>query len=190
VKDALRLIVVPEDQSQFEEEVDLILQWYNEHRPHVTLGGQTPNEVYYSRPPANEQPRYRCARRPILTTISSKLSKINSPLRAHSSWLSRRPLGAWLSTRHGPFGNQPFVGFLAGGRAVLSKVDGPAILIDNRLPAGLVFDVAGRGQRRGFFRHRAILSNHQPVITGQMGFLGLHCRPPAGKKDTIFSAVF
>ena len=53
----LRLIVVPEDQSQFEREVQRIVGWYNESRPHMTLNGKTPNEVYHSRPPANEQPR-------------------------------------------------------------------------------------------------------------------------------------
>ena len=66
VKDLLRLITVPEDQSQFEREVGLIINWYNEHRPHDTLAGRTPNEVYFSRSPANEQPRFepraRCPR--------------------------------------------------------------------------------------------------------------------------------
>ncbi len=29
----------------------------NEHRPHMSLGSQPPNEVYFDRPPANEKPR-------------------------------------------------------------------------------------------------------------------------------------
>ena len=49
-------ITVPEDQSQFEREVERITEWYNEHRPHDTLNGRTPNEVFFSRPAANEQP--------------------------------------------------------------------------------------------------------------------------------------
>jgi len=57
MKEYLRQIVVPEDQAEFERELSLIIHWYNEHRPHDTLGGKTPNEVYFSRPPANEQPR-------------------------------------------------------------------------------------------------------------------------------------
>ena len=57
MKEILRLIVVPEDQSQFEREVQCIVDWYNESRPHMTLNGKTPDEVYHSRPPANEQPR-------------------------------------------------------------------------------------------------------------------------------------
>ena len=57
VKDILRLITVPEEQSQFERELSLIINWYNEHRPHDTLGGRMPNEVYFSRQAANEQPR-------------------------------------------------------------------------------------------------------------------------------------
>jgi len=58
MKESLRLIVVPEDQVEFERELSLIIKWYNEHRPHDTLGGKTPNEVYFSRPAANEQPRF------------------------------------------------------------------------------------------------------------------------------------
>ncbi len=56
-KELLAMITVPEDQPQFEREVELIIEWYNEHRPHDTLGGRTPDEVFFSRPPANEQPR-------------------------------------------------------------------------------------------------------------------------------------
>jgi hypothetical protein len=52
-----RLEVVPEDQTQFEREVGFTIDWYNEHRPHETLGVKTSNEVYFSRPPANELPR-------------------------------------------------------------------------------------------------------------------------------------
>ena len=57
LKDILRLTLVPEEQTQFEREVGLIVDWYNEHRPHDTLDGKTPNEVYFSRLAANEQPR-------------------------------------------------------------------------------------------------------------------------------------
>jgi hypothetical protein len=48
---------IPEDQADFERDVGLIVDWYNEHRPHATLGGRTPNEVHFSRPATNEQPR-------------------------------------------------------------------------------------------------------------------------------------
>jgi putative transposase len=58
VKEILRLIIIPEEQSLFETEMDFIVRWYNEHRPHETLDGKTPNEVYFSRKAANEQPRY------------------------------------------------------------------------------------------------------------------------------------
>jgi len=57
VKEILRLITVPEAQSQFEREMKCIIEWFNEHRPHEALDGRTPNEVYFSRLPANEQPR-------------------------------------------------------------------------------------------------------------------------------------
>ena len=48
---------MPEDQEQFEREVACIIEWYNEHRPHDTLSGKTPNEIHFSRLPANEQLR-------------------------------------------------------------------------------------------------------------------------------------
>ena len=59
----LRLTIIAEDQSQFEQEVTLIIEWYNEHRPHNTLAGKTPNEVYLSRPAASEQPRHEPRKR-------------------------------------------------------------------------------------------------------------------------------
>ncbi len=57
LKEILRLITVPEDQAAFEREVAFVIDWYNEYRPHETLGGKTPNEVYFTRRPANEQSR-------------------------------------------------------------------------------------------------------------------------------------
>ena len=58
LKEILRLITIPEDQTEFEREVDLAIVWYNEHRPHETLEGKTPNEVQFGRSPANEQARF------------------------------------------------------------------------------------------------------------------------------------
>ncbi len=57
LKEILSLITVPEHQPDFEHEVGLAIDWHNAHRPHETLDGKTPNEVYFSRPPANERPR-------------------------------------------------------------------------------------------------------------------------------------
>jgi hypothetical protein len=58
LKELLRLTTIPEDQTAFERELGLILDWYNEHRPYETLDGKTPNEVHYARPAANERPRF------------------------------------------------------------------------------------------------------------------------------------
>jgi hypothetical protein len=41
-----------------QRELNFVAEWYNEHRPHETLGGRTPNEVFYDRHPANRRPRY------------------------------------------------------------------------------------------------------------------------------------
>ena len=63
LKEILRLTTIPEDQTEFERELGLIIDWYNEHRPHETLDGKTPNEVHFSRPAANEQPRFEPRRK-------------------------------------------------------------------------------------------------------------------------------
>jgi len=54
----LRQVTISEDQTHFEQELRRIVDWYNEHCPHNTLDGKTPNEVYFLRPAANERPRF------------------------------------------------------------------------------------------------------------------------------------
>ena len=41
----------------FRGELVAFIDWYNEYRPHTTLGGKTPEEVYHHRYPANRRPR-------------------------------------------------------------------------------------------------------------------------------------
>jgi putative transposase len=55
--EATRRIVVPLRQAGFRRELASFFAWYNEHRPHTTLHGKTPNEVYFRFRPANERPR-------------------------------------------------------------------------------------------------------------------------------------
>jgi len=58
IKDeATRRILVPESRKTFRREILSYTDWYNQHRPHTTLAGRTPNEVYFGRPPANRKPR-------------------------------------------------------------------------------------------------------------------------------------
>ncbi len=52
-----QLSLVPLSRESFRKEMVLIGEWYNEHRPHMTLGGKTPNEIYEKRFPANRKPR-------------------------------------------------------------------------------------------------------------------------------------
>ena len=49
--------LIPLRRTSFRSELVMIAQWYNEDRPHVTLGGRTPNEVYERRFSANRKPR-------------------------------------------------------------------------------------------------------------------------------------
>ena len=39
-------------------ELLLFVAWYNQHRPHTTLAGRTPDEMYFPCRPANTGPRY------------------------------------------------------------------------------------------------------------------------------------
>lgn len=52
------LTIVPWRRQDFRRELSSFLDWYNEHRPHTTLKGCTPNEVYYRRFPAHRKPRW------------------------------------------------------------------------------------------------------------------------------------
>jgi len=52
-----RRIVVPTNQKEFEHELSLWATWYNSHRPHMSLRGRTPDEVYYRKRAANTLPR-------------------------------------------------------------------------------------------------------------------------------------
>jgi hypothetical protein len=52
-----RRMLVPVRRDAFLHGLRWFRDWYNEHRPHTTLGGRTPNEVYFKRRPANRRPR-------------------------------------------------------------------------------------------------------------------------------------
>jgi hypothetical protein len=52
-----QLPMIPLRRESFRNELAMIVQWYNEHRPHDSLGGKTPNEVYENRFPCNRKPR-------------------------------------------------------------------------------------------------------------------------------------
>jgi putative transposase len=52
------LSVVPYVRRAFQRELSLFIDWYNEHRPHDTVLGATPNEVYFKRRRANQAPRF------------------------------------------------------------------------------------------------------------------------------------
>jgi len=55
--ECIRRILVPLCHQQFRHEMSLFVEWYNEHRPHTTLAGRTPNEVYFEQRPTHRRPR-------------------------------------------------------------------------------------------------------------------------------------
>jgi transposase InsO family protein len=52
-----RLLFVPYRREAFLRELMPAAEWYNEHRPHSWLRGQTPNERYNGEFPTNRRPR-------------------------------------------------------------------------------------------------------------------------------------
>ena len=43
--------------EDFVEEVEVFVDYYNDHRPHSRHNGKIPNEVYFGLPAANSRPR-------------------------------------------------------------------------------------------------------------------------------------
>jgi hypothetical protein len=56
--EATRRISVSLRASLFRQELSWFVVWYNQHRPHTTLGGRTPDEVFFHQRPANHSPRF------------------------------------------------------------------------------------------------------------------------------------
>ncbi len=52
------LAFMPFVQRSFRRELELFFDWYNQDRPHMTLDGATPDEVYFKLRPANRAPRF------------------------------------------------------------------------------------------------------------------------------------
>jgi putative transposase len=51
------LLLIPYSRDAFQRELDAVIGWYNESRPHTWVGGKTPDEVYHGRFAANRKPR-------------------------------------------------------------------------------------------------------------------------------------
>jgi transposase InsO family protein len=69
-----RRILVPISKKDMIHETELFFNWYNEHRPHMTLSGKTPNEVYYHRHAANAKPRIETRPKAKHSTLCAKPS--------------------------------------------------------------------------------------------------------------------
>jgi len=53
-----RVILVPLRREKMREELQHFQVWYNQSRPHMTLAGSTPDEVYHRRHPGRRYPRF------------------------------------------------------------------------------------------------------------------------------------
>ena len=56
-QEGTRRILVPLRRESFRRELRLFTLWYNTHRPHSTLAGKTPEDVYRDAPSGHELPR-------------------------------------------------------------------------------------------------------------------------------------
>jgi transposase InsO family protein len=75
-----RRILVPFRREAVRQEVATFVAWYNECRPNMTLKGRTPNEVYFSRRPANERSRIEPrARWPAASRCASPQAPVDGP---------------------------------------------------------------------------------------------------------------
>ena len=52
-----RRLVVPMRRADFRRELHWFTLWYNKYRPHMTLAGATPDEIYFRVRTAHRQPR-------------------------------------------------------------------------------------------------------------------------------------
>jgi len=55
--ECMDVILVPIRKGEFRRELALFSTWYNQHRPHSALRGQTPDEAYNGMKPANHNSR-------------------------------------------------------------------------------------------------------------------------------------
>jgi transposase InsO family protein len=53
-----RMPFVPYRREAFVRELNQIVAWHNQSRPHTWLGGRAPDEAYFARFPANRRPRF------------------------------------------------------------------------------------------------------------------------------------
>ncbi|MGA2498792.1 MAG: hypothetical protein ABSH20_13700 [Tepidisphaeraceae bacterium] len=51
-------LMVPLRRETFRLALGHLAAWYNEHRPHMSPGGKTPDEVYHRKRAANGRPRF------------------------------------------------------------------------------------------------------------------------------------
>ena len=56
--ECMDVILVPIREEAFRRELSLFSDWYNRHRPHPALGGQTPAEIHHGMKPAGQRSRF------------------------------------------------------------------------------------------------------------------------------------
>jgi len=73
--ECMDVILVPIREESFRRELALFSDWYNRYRPHSTLCGQTPAEIYHGMKPADQNSRFEPrARWPVCSSPKSPAS--------------------------------------------------------------------------------------------------------------------
>jgi hypothetical protein len=91
-----RRILVPIAKNEMIHETKLFFDWYNEYRPHMTLNGKTPNEVYYHRHAENAKPRIETRPKAKHSTPCAKprmciAGKAGTNIKLHLNFLEGKP---------------------------------------------------------------------------------------------------
>ena len=93
--ECMRIILVLLRRDAFHQELTSFATWYNHSRPHSSLDGKTPDEVYNDLVPAFEQPRYEPRARwprsaPCASPRVPVAGRCGTPIRLHLRYHSGR----------------------------------------------------------------------------------------------------
>ncbi|MCP4896055.1 MAG: DDE-type integrase/transposase/recombinase [bacterium] len=98
-KECTRVIVVALRRDAFRQELTSFVVWYNQNRPHSTLDGKTPHEIYHKLRPASEHPRFEPRSR---WRRTARCASPQAPVMGHCGVRIQLDVGYYRSRKHLP----------------------------------------------------------------------------------------